>query len=109
MISAGRSKGSTVNKSGALTDPSLRPIPTQIDCFPQHVNSSLRYCNVNFELENCSSCRRHKRHLKLRMLNCLSFLLRDSGESQLASHVSNPPLSRVSSDQVCYYFQMINL
>ncbi|TQD74450.1 hypothetical protein C1H46_040027 [Malus baccata] len=25
---------------------------------------------------------------------------RDSGESQLASHVTNPPLSRISSDQV---------
>ncbi|KAM1041223.1 hypothetical protein EV1_030152 [Malus domestica] len=24
---------------------------------------------------------------------------RDSGESQLASHVTNPPLSRISSDQ----------
>ncbi|XP_050111143.1 uncharacterized protein LOC126589789 isoform X2 [Malus sylvestris] len=69
-----RSKGSTVNKSGASTDPSLRAIPTQIDCFPHHVNSSQR----------------------------------DSGESQLASHVTNPPLSRVSSDQEYFPSQSMN-
>lgn len=43
MISAGRSKGSTANKSPALTDSSFGAIPSHPNCIPQLVNSSQRY------------------------------------------------------------------
>lgn len=43
MISAGRSKGSTANKSPALTASSFGAIPSRPNCIPQLVNSSGRY------------------------------------------------------------------
>ncbi|ONI13423.1 hypothetical protein PRUPE_4G221000 [Prunus persica] len=73
-LNPGRSKGSTANKSPALTDSSFGAIPSHPNCIPQLVNSSQR----------------------------------DSGESQLTSHVNNPPLSRISSDKEYFASQSMN-
>ncbi|XP_050367646.1 uncharacterized protein LOC126785992 [Argentina anserina] len=60
-----RSKGSTVNKPGALTENSFDATPSQTNSDPQ-------------------------------LLNCTP---RDYGQSQLTSHVSNPPIPGVSSEK----------